>query len=165
MITWFNRKKNSTTLNSTKEEYMEVSMASCDSIWLRKLLTDLFDQEFKPTMIYYDNQSCIKLYENPIFHDRSKHIEIIYHFIQNRIQKGQVKLEYVSTNEQVVEIQTKPLVKGKFMLFRDKLGVVHNTFLGKRECCCLKHWTSTYAHVYVSRCVEIVQILLSLTLL
>jgi hypothetical protein len=85
MITWFNRKKTSVALSSIEVEYMEVSMASCESIWIHKLLTCLFDQELEPTMIYCDNQSCIKLSENPVFHDRSKHIEIRYHFIQDRI--------------------------------------------------------------------------------
>jgi hypothetical protein len=85
-------------------------------------------------VIYCDNQSCVKLSENPVFHDRSKHIEIIYHFIRDRVQKGVVKLQYISTDEQIADILTKPLVKGKFVYFRDKLGVVENTSLAKREC-------------------------------
>jgi hypothetical protein len=134
MITWFNRKQTSVALSSVEAEYMAVSMASCEAIWLHKLLTCLFDQELEPTVIYCDNQSCIKLSENPVFHDRSKHIEIIYHFIRDRIQKGAVKLQYISTDEQVADILTKPLEKGKFVFFRDRLGVVQNTFLTKREC-------------------------------
>jgi hypothetical protein len=134
VITWFSRKHTSVALSSTEAEYMATSMASCEAIWLHKLLTGLFDQELEPTVIYCDNQSCIKLSENPVFHDRSKHIEIIYHFIRDRIQKGAVKLQYISTDEQVADILTKPLVKGKFVFFRDKLGVVQNTFLAKREC-------------------------------
>jgi hypothetical protein len=60
---------------------MEASMDSCEAIWIRKLLTSLFDQELEPMVIYCDNQSCIKLFENIVFHDSSKKIEIIYHFI------------------------------------------------------------------------------------
>jgi hypothetical protein len=60
---------------------MEASMAACESIWLRKLLLDLFGQELESTIIHYDNQSGIKLFENPVFHDRSKHIDIRYHLI------------------------------------------------------------------------------------
>jgi hypothetical protein len=71
---------------------MAVSRASCESIWLHKLLTCLFYLELDPMVIYYDNQSCINLYENPVLHDRSKHIEIKYHFIWVMIQKGVVKL-------------------------------------------------------------------------
>jgi hypothetical protein len=101
---------------------------------LRKLLEGLFDQELDPTIIYSDNQS-IKLFENPMFHDKSKHIEIRYHFIQDRIKKGALELQYIPIDQQVVDILTKPLVKRKFEAFKDKLGLVQNVFLTKRECC------------------------------
>ena len=64
---------------------MEGSMARCESIWLHKLFTSLFVQELEPMVIYFDNKSYIKLSKNLIFHDRFKHIEIRYHFIQDRI--------------------------------------------------------------------------------
>ena len=85
-------------------------------------------------MIYCDNQSCIKLTENPVFHDRSKHIQIRYHFIRDCVQWGAVKLKYISTDEQVADILTKSLPCRKHVYFRDKMGVVKNTFLSKREC-------------------------------
>jgi hypothetical protein len=86
-------------------------------------------------LIYCDNQSCIKLLENPIFHDRSKHIEICYHFIHDYVQRGEVELQYISTEEKVADILTKALGRAKFVFFRDKLGVMSNTFLRhKREC-------------------------------
>ena len=72
--------------------------------------------------------------ENLFFHDRSKHIEIKYHFIRDYVQKGVVRLEYISTNEQVADIFTKALPRGKHVHFKDKMGVVRKTFLGKREC-------------------------------
>jgi hypothetical protein len=95
MISWFSRKQTFVALSSAEAEYMAASTASCEAIWLRKLLAGLFDQELDPTVIYCDNQSCIKLSENPVFHDRSKHIEIRYHFIRDKIQKGAVKLQYI----------------------------------------------------------------------
>ena len=113
---------------------MAASQASCEAIWLCKLLTGLFGQELGPMMIYCGNQSCLKLTENPVFHDRSKHIEIRYHFIHDHVHRGVVKLEYVSTDEQVADILTKSLPGGNHVYFRDKMGVVSNTFLGKREC-------------------------------
>ena len=94
----------------------------------------LFGQELRPTIIHYDNQSCIRLSENPVFHDRSKHIEIRYHFIRDYVQRGAVELQYISTDEQVADILTKSLGRGKHIHFRDKMGVVKNTFLDKREC-------------------------------
>jgi hypothetical protein len=62
--------------------------------------------------------------ENPIFHDKSKHIEIRYHYICDMVQRGALKLQYISTNEQVVDVLTKPLSRIKFEYFRDKLGIV-----------------------------------------
>jgi hypothetical protein len=97
---------------------MVVSMASYEAIWIHKFLIGLFDEELEPAVIYYYNQSCIKLLENPVFYDRSKNIEIRYYFIRDRIQKGAVKIQYVSTDEKVADILTKPLVKGKFLFFR-----------------------------------------------
>ena len=134
VVSWLSRKQKSVALSSTEAEYIAASQASCEAIWLRKMLVGLFDLELRPTVIHCDNQNCIKLTENPVFHDRSKHIEIRYHFIRDWVQRGAVKLEYVSTDEQVADILTKSLPRGKHIYFRDKMGVVKNTFLGKREC-------------------------------
>jgi hypothetical protein len=78
---------------------MVSNLASCEAIWLRKLLAGLPGQVLEPMVINCDNQSCVKLLENPMFHDNSKHIEIIYHLIIDRVQKGVVKLQYISTND------------------------------------------------------------------
>jgi hypothetical protein len=134
LVSWFSRKQKSVALSSAEAEYMAASQASCEAIWLRKMLVGLFGQEMAPTLIHCDNQSCIKLSENPVFHDRSKHIEIRYHFIRDWVQRGAVQLQYISTDEQVADILTKALPRGKHVFFRDKMGLVRNTFLGKREC-------------------------------
>jgi hypothetical protein len=73
-------------------------------VWLRKILSDLFSAELEPTVIHCDNQSCIKLSENPVFHDRSKHIEMIYHYVRDMVQKNILNIQYVSTAEQTVDI-------------------------------------------------------------
>ena len=120
-------------MSSTETEYIAASQASCEALWLRKLMVDLFDMELSPTVIQCDNQSCIKLSENLVFHDRSKHNEIRYHFIRDYVQRGVVQLQYVLTDEQVPDILTNALGRGKHVYFRDKLGVVKNTFLSKME--------------------------------
>ena len=81
------------------------------------MLSGLFDAEIYVTDILCDNQSCIKMTENLIFHDKSKHLEIKYHFIQDMVQKGVVKLKYVPTGEQVVDVLTRPLSHIKFEYF------------------------------------------------
>jgi hypothetical protein len=66
----------------------------------------------------------VKLSENLMFHDRSKHIEIKYYFLDDKVHKGKVILQYISTDEQKVDILTKPLSKIKFAYLRDKLGLI-----------------------------------------
>ena len=87
-------------------------------------MSGLFNLELDTTVILCDNQSCIKMTENPLFHDRSKHIEIRYFYIRDMMQKGAIKLQYVSTDEQVADVLTKPLSRVKFEHFQDNLGVV-----------------------------------------
>jgi hypothetical protein len=92
MISWKSRKQSNISLNTTKEKYIDACSASCDTIWLQKLSTDLFDLVMEATTILCDNQSCIKMTENHVFHDRSKHIEIRYHYICDMVQRGALKL-------------------------------------------------------------------------
>jgi hypothetical protein len=80
-------------------------------------VTDLFDLEMRETVIRCDNQSCIKMTENPVFHDKSKHIEIRYHYIRDMVQRGALKLQYINTDEQVADVWTKPLSRVKFEYF------------------------------------------------
>jgi hypothetical protein len=124
MISWFNRKQSSVALSTAEAEYIAACSASSEAVWLWKLLAGVFDLELEVTCIWCDNQSCVKLSENPMFHDKSKHIEIRYHYIRDMVQRGVVKLQYVATDDQVVDVLTKPLSRVKFEYFRDKLGVV-----------------------------------------
>ena len=114
----------SVALSTAEAEYIASCLDSCEAVWLRKLLTGLFGMEIEATVILCDNQSCIKMTKNPVFHDKSKNIEIQYFYIRDLVTKGAVKLDYVSTDEQVADILTKPLSRRKFEYFRDKLGVV-----------------------------------------
>eukprot|EP00253_Pinus_taeda_P032061 PITA_32061 len=90
MTTWCSRKQKSVALSSFEAEYMAANRASCEAIWLRKLLVNLFKRNMEATMIMCNNQSCIKLFENPVFHDRSKHIDIRCHFVRHCVQRGAV---------------------------------------------------------------------------
>jgi hypothetical protein len=117
MTSWKSCKQSSIALNTIEVEYIAACFASCEAIWLRKLLTWLFDLEMEATKILCDNQSCIKMIENPVFHDKSKHIEIQYHYIRDMAQRGAIKLQYVGIDEQVVDVLTKPLSCVKFEHF------------------------------------------------
>ena len=124
VISWFNRQQSCVALSTAEEEYVVACLPSCEAVWLRKLLFDLFDLQLDVTCICCDNQSCVKLSENPVFHDKSKHIEIKYHYIRGMVQRGAVKLQYVATDEQIADVLTKSLARVKFEYFREKLGVL-----------------------------------------
>eukprot|EP00253_Pinus_taeda_P004349 PITA_04349 len=128
ITSWCSRKHKFVALSSSEVEYMAASTASCEAIWLRKLLVNLVRRNMEATRIMCDNQSCIKLSEKPVFHDRSKHIDIRCHFVRDCVQCGDVQLSYTPTGEQVANILTKALGKSKFDYFKEKMGMVKNPF-------------------------------------
>jgi hypothetical protein len=92
MISWSSRKHGSIAQSTTEADYITTCDASKEAIWLKKLVYGLFDDKLEATVVHCDNQNCIKLTENPIFHDRSKHIDMKYHFIRDMVQRKIVKL-------------------------------------------------------------------------
>ena len=101
---------------------------------MRKILVGLFGSHLEPTVIYCDNQSCIKLSANPVFHDRSKHIDIRYHHIRDCVQRRIMLLSYIPTEDQDADILTKALTRSKFEYHRGRIGVADNPYLVEREC-------------------------------
>jgi hypothetical protein len=99
MVLWCNMKQSSVALSIAEAEYITLSVLVHEVVWLCKLLTYLFDHEMDPTIIYCDNQRCVKLSENPMFHDRSKHIEIKYHYIIDMVQRKEVHVQYLPAHE------------------------------------------------------------------
>jgi hypothetical protein len=94
----------------------------------------LFGDKHETTVVHCDNQSCIKLTENPVFHDRSKHNDMRYHYIRDLVQRKTVKLQYIATSKQLADILTKPLTSRQCVQLRDKLGVAENDSLAERKC-------------------------------
>jgi hypothetical protein len=134
MVSWCSRKKISLDLSTTKAKYIALSVAVREAVWVCKILIDLFDHELDPTTIHYDNHSCVKISENPMFQEKSKHIEIKYHYIRDMVQINIVHVQYLSTHEQIADIFTKPLAKKIFEYFRERLGLMENASQAEREC-------------------------------
>jgi hypothetical protein len=76
----------------------------------------------------------MNLSENPVFYDKSKHIEIKYHYIRDMVQRKAVHVQYLPTHEQIADIFTKLLARTKFKYFRERLGLVESASLTEREC-------------------------------
>ena len=85
-------KKTSVTLSRIEVEFITYCSDSCEEIWIRNILEGFFNVALEMNFVFCDNQSCVKLLENPVFHDKSKHIEIKYHHIRDMVQRGAVKL-------------------------------------------------------------------------
>ena len=121
-------------LSSVEEEYMATIQAACEAIWMRKILVGLFGSHLDPILIHCGNQSCIKLSINPVFHDRSKHIDIWYHHIIDCVQRKIMLLQYIPTEDQDADILMKTLGRRKFEYHRGKIRVKDNPYFLEREC-------------------------------
>ncbi|KAG7551025.1 Zinc finger CCHC-type [Arabidopsis thaliana x Arabidopsis arenosa] len=123
-ISWCSKKQPTVSLSTTEAEYKASTLAAQECIWLRRLFEDLFEPINKPVAIYGDNQSAIKLANNPVFHARTKHIELEHHFIREKVLDGTIEALEVRSEDNVADIFTKSLPKGQFELLRSKLGMV-----------------------------------------
>jgi len=114
VVSWYSKNQRSVALSSAEAEYMAASLAACETIWMRKILVSLFGSHLETTVIYCDNQSCIKLLANPVFHDRSKHIDIRYHHIRDCVQRRIMLLSYIQMEDPDADILMKALTRSKF---------------------------------------------------
>ena len=113
-------------MSSTEVEYKALCAVTCEAIWLRRLLQYVGKEQKEPTMIKCDNQSSIKLANNPIYHARTKHVDAQSHFVRDKLQSNEIALMYCNTCGNTADIFTKPLGKIKFELFREMLCVEVN---------------------------------------
>nr|GEW34838.1 retrovirus-related Pol polyprotein from transposon TNT 1-94 [Tanacetum cinerariifolium] len=122
-ISWSSKKQTLVALSSTETEYVAAAAASCQVVWLRRILSDLGHEQVHPTSIKRDNKSAVMLARNPILHNRTKHIEIKHHFIREIIVKEEICLEECRSDEQIADVLTKSLPRVKHEEFSAKLGV------------------------------------------
>ena len=108
MVSRCSRKRTFVALSTTEAEYIALNMTVREAVWLHKLLVDLSEHVLDSTIIHYGNQSCVKISDNPVFHEKLNHIEIKYHFIWDMVQRKEVLVQYLPTDEQVVDVLTKP---------------------------------------------------------
>ena len=125
-VSWSAKKQPIITLSSTEAEYVALTHAVKDIIWIHKLLKDLsfLHSLSLPTTFYCDNQGAIRLSTNATFHGRTKHIDVHFHFIRQTISSGHISLVYVPTGGMTADIFTKALDRVKFERFRTNLNVM-----------------------------------------
>ncbi|PKU74847.1 Retrovirus-related Pol polyprotein from transposon TNT 1-94 [Dendrobium catenatum] len=123
LISWTVRKQATVAKSSTEAEYRSLSAATSEVIWLRRLTAELDTPQPSPTTIHCDNTSAMAIAKNPVFHARTKHIEIDYHFIRQQIQSGNLQLSHISSQNQIADILTKPFSITRFQELHNKLTI------------------------------------------
>ncbi|XP_058219284.1 secreted RxLR effector protein 161-like [Rhododendron vialii] len=125
LISWCSKKQKTVALSSAEAEYIAATDAACEAIWLRRILSDLKQSQQQPTTIHCDNMSTIAMTKNPVFHARSKHIELRHHFIRDLVNKEEICLEFINTNDQPADILTKAVTIEKFDKFKKQLKITN----------------------------------------
>jgi hypothetical protein len=124
LISWRAKKQHTVSRSSSEAEYRALSFATCELQWLVYLLQDLGVSCIKPPVLYCDNQSALHIAANPVFHERTKHLEIDCHFVREKLHQGIFKLLPINTKSQLADFFTKPLPPKSFQSFITKLNML-----------------------------------------
>ena len=123
MIPWRSKKQGVVSKSLAEAEYKAMANVACEITWVLQLLKDLKVEHLKLTMLFYDNQAALYKVANPVFHERTKHIEMDCHFVRDKIMAGMIKTSHIATNSQVADIFTKALGYSSFTRLSEKLGL------------------------------------------
>jgi len=121
-ISWSAKKQRTVSRSSTEAKYRQLAYTAAELSWIRSLFKDLGVRLSTPC-IWCDNISSISLASNPVFHARTKHLEVDYHYIRDKVVRKELEVCYISTTDQVADIFTKSLSKSRFLLLTNKLMV------------------------------------------
>ena len=124
-ISWSSKKQPSIALSSTEAESMAATAAAKEATWLEVLFSEIKPLLTRmPVKLLIDNQSAMSLAKNATFHNRTKHIAIRHHYIREKVDEGEIVLEYLPTAEQVADVLTKPLSREKHICFIEGMGLI-----------------------------------------
>ena len=124
LVTWRSKKQTIVSRSSCEAELRAACLGVCEGIWIIRLLHELRIPFDGPLQIWCDNKSSIEMTRNPVYHDRTKHVEIDRHYIKEKVEAGIMVLTYVRSSEQIGDMMTKPLDRPTFERFRSKLGML-----------------------------------------
>jgi hypothetical protein len=126
-VSWSSKKQTCVALSTAKAKYVVADACCAQLLWMRQTLQD-FGCHFTKIPLLCDNESVIKLANNPVNHSRTKHIDIRHHFLRDHETKGDIEIRHVSTEKQLADIFTKPLDESRFCALHSKLNILdsHN---------------------------------------
>ncbi|KAM1420476.1 hypothetical protein ACFX2I_002841 [Malus domestica] len=123
LVTWRSKKQNVVSRSSAEAEYRGMAHGVCEMLWLRKLLESLGFTQKEAMKLYCDNKSAREIAENPVQHDRTKHVEVDRHFIKEKLEKKIVSISFVNSEEQLADVLTHAVCNRRFGESLVKLGM------------------------------------------
>ncbi|XP_071738734.1 uncharacterized mitochondrial protein AtMg00810-like [Rutidosis leptorrhynchoides] len=123
LVSWKSKKQNVVSRSSAESEYRAMAQTTCELIWVRNLLGEIGFAQSEPVDLWCDNKAAIHIASNPVFHERTKHIEVDCHFTREKLEEGIIRLSHVKSNEQLADIFTKALPGYCIRRFCGKLGM------------------------------------------
>ena len=120
IVSWKSKKQHTVSLSSAEAEYRSLRRITAELAWLSRLLSELTVSDILPILVKCDNQAAIYIAKNPVYHERTKHIDIDCHFVREKLSSGLIPLSYVPSKLQLADVFTKPLT-----------GLQHHAILGK----------------------------------
>jgi hypothetical protein len=124
LVSWQPLKQRVVALSSCEAEYITATTAATQAIWMARLLGELLGRKPEVVELKVDSKFVLVLARNPVFYERSKHIDLRYHFIQNCLAEGTVSATYINTVDQLADILTKALGRVKFQELMGRIGMV-----------------------------------------
>ncbi|GJX17520.1 retrovirus-related pol polyprotein from transposon TNT 1-94 [Tanacetum coccineum] len=123
LTSWFSKKQTALAISTTEAEYISAGKAYQQALWMKQALID-YDINLDNIPVLCDNKGAIDLSKNPVLHSRTKHIEIRHHFLRDNVQKRNISIEKVSSEDNIADILTKPLKREPFNLLRLGLDLI-----------------------------------------
>ena len=113
-VSWSSQKQSILALSSCEAKYIAATTATCQAIWMNRLMGELTNNEEKKVKLMVENQSAITLSKNPVHHNCTKHINTHYHFIRECVEDKKIEITFIQTDDQLADMFTKALGRLKF---------------------------------------------------